>query len=98
MGSGAFGSNGSVHWKIVHTADQADGGFIHGRDPDKDGGPVYSQGVYRMRLRFPNDGAARQALEKAAREAKGGIAEVLVPAIKRQKDTDDLPWEIEIYW
>ena len=33
MGSGEFGSNGSVHWKIVHTADEAHQGFVRGRDP-----------------------------------------------------------------
>jgi hypothetical protein len=99
MGSGAFGSNGSVHWKIVHTADQADGGFVHGRDPNEGGGgPVSREGVYRLKLRFPNDGAARKALESAVGTARDGVVDVLVPAIKREKKNDDLPWEIEVDW
>jgi prophage tail gpP-like protein len=98
MGSGAFGSNGSVHWKVVHTADQKDGGFVHGRDPNTKGGPVNTKGTFRVKLRFTDDAEARNVLTAAAGASRNGTVYVLVPARKRQTETDDLPWEIEIDW
>jgi hypothetical protein len=98
MGSGAFGSNGSVHWKVVHTADEKDAGFLHGRDPNKKGGPVNTQGMFRIKLRFADDAEARKALTTAADASRNGAVYVLVPARKRLKETDDMPWEIEIDW
>ena len=98
MGTGEFGSNGSVHWKVVHTADQPNGGFLHGRDPNKGGGHVNAEGMFRLKLRFPNDDFARKALHKAASESANGVVYVMVPAPRRDKETDDLPWEIKIEW
>jgi hypothetical protein len=34
MGWGDFGSNGSIHWKIVHTGDERLNGYVRGRDPN----------------------------------------------------------------
>ena len=98
MGSGEFGSNGSVHWRVVHTADQTNAGFVHGRDPNTSGGPVNTSGMFRVKLRFPTDDAAREALKNAAAGAKGGFVYVLVPAIKRQNENQDPPWEIHVDW
>ena len=99
MGSGEFGSNGSVHWKVVHTADQRNGGFVHGKDPNKgSSGQVNTEGMFRLKLRFPSDDVARKALDKAASGSSNGIVYVMVPAPRRDKETDDLPWEIKIEW
>jgi hypothetical protein len=37
-------------------------------------------------------------LTAAAGASRNGTVYVLVPARKRQTETDDLPWEIEIDW
>jgi hypothetical protein len=102
MGSGEFGSNGSVHWKIVHTADEAHQGFVRGRDPSIPGnmkGLHVVPKFFTLRLRFPTERAARLALEEALKSVdRDGHALVRVPAISRDQPDENLPWEIKVEW
>jgi len=104
MGFGEFGNNGSVHWRIVHTADQRAGGFVRGRDPNvvQDSKEAHVQpSAFTVRLRFPSTDEARRALEAAIKSIDGsGTATVQVPAIPRQNADDPklLPWEIHVRW
>jgi hypothetical protein len=111
MGSGAFGSNGSVHWKIVHTADETHEGFIRGRDPNVKFNDPRKPKVddipkeYLVRLRFTGGKTvAKAALEDALKKLKGdesfGIAEIHVPAsveYKTRVPPDD-QFEIIVRW
>lgn len=113
MGSGDFGSNGSVHWRVIHTADEPNGGYIWGRDPNvrskaPEEGHVEPK-VFDLRLRFRDDKAAIEALNAALKTvtSKGDVL-IAVPAIRKsaadvktavQKDSwTKLPWEIRIHW
>jgi hypothetical protein len=111
MGSGAFGSNGSVHWKIVHTGEEKHNGFIRGRDPNiAYGDPSYdradahnSPAAYVVRLRFAGGvEKARQALsmalDKIRAEDSYGVAEVRVPSVERATVPPDDTYEIVILW
>ena len=86
MGWGGFGSNGSVHWKIVHTGEEKGQGFVKGRDPNiAYAQPGYSKPAagapapeYVVTLRFagnpkkPGEGKerARRALNEALKSVE----------------------------
>jgi hypothetical protein len=85
MGSGAFGSNGSVHWEIAYgdgpnaKADHRDydDSKRHPADPSvrKRALPVIGQGKaknrFRITARYPTKAAAISALTKALERAEG---------------------------
>ena len=112
MGFGEFGSNGSLHWKVGHSDDPAVPPLIKGIDPiPKDkigegtgGGQAKKhKGYVRVRLRFASASEAREALSVivakiSAPDADGYHAIIDVPAIKRNKEDDDLPWEVRVDW
>ena len=111
MGEGGFGSNGSVHWKIVHTGDEAHGGFIRGRDPNIACKDPQSQdprahkvpAEYVVRIRFAGGvAAAKKALQTAIdklQEKNGyGIAEIHVPSVPQPNVPTDDQFEIIVLW
>jgi hypothetical protein len=111
MGWGGFGSNGSVHWKIVHTADEKQNGFIRGRDPNiafgqRSSGEAnthFPPAEFVVKLRFAGGAekaraALRIALDKVYEEHGYGIVEVRVPAIPRETEPPDNALEIVVVW
>lgn len=83
MGSGAFGSNGSVHWEIRYTDGKNskpdhrdyDDTKRHPDDPNKAAtlpliGQGKAKGSFRITARYPNKAAAVQALEAALKKAE----------------------------
>src|SRR5215210_9533344 len=103
MGEGAFGSNGSVHWKIVHTIDeqQQKGAFVRGRDPNVPWGrneesllPEY----FEVTLRFNDPRELEAALGN--RQITGGTT--LVLRVPRRNPAPPIPpttnWEVSVAW
>ena len=107
-GWGGFGSNGSVHWKIVHTGEETHGGFVRGRDPNiAVEHPSYSNPVTRQpRLACrdaPLGGVCRQSgAQPGTRDVHDdqgyGIADVHVPGVERPKEPADNTYEIVTKW
>lgn len=114
MGSGAFGTNGSVHYTITH--DDTPGSKPNYKDADpippdavgrgSGGTPKGHPGYLAVRMRFPNDAAARNALAAAAASigavpGGGGIyVTCLVPAVTptRQNPDADPFYEVRVDW
>jgi hypothetical protein len=99
MGFGEFGSNGSVHWKIVHTGDAKLDGYVKGRDPNvpravelKHVKPT----KYTVSLHM-----TKEELQKAAARAveRDGYVSFRVKASNPVRcDGPDVQWEIRIDW
>ena len=95
MGSGDFGSDGSVHWNVRHTGS---GQPVHSVDPvpyadiGNEGG---HGGFFRVILRFESETAARSALGNA-QFAGNGIATILVP--KMPERNNPVPPEVKVDW
>jgi hypothetical protein len=109
MGSGGFGDNGSVHWKIVHTADEQHGGYVKGRDPNiRVGDPDFNKATahrspeaYLVRLKFPQGKGAATLRDAAGRvyvENGYDVAEIRVPGITRSRPPEDDDYEIIVRW
>ena len=111
MGWGGFGSNGSVHWKVVHTGDDPHMGYLRGRDPNvvandpRYGDPKFHvpPGEFKLKFRFAGGAkAAYDALDKArktVRDEKGyGVLDLVVPGVRRETPPADDAFEITIAW
>ena len=97
MGSGDFGSNGSVHWNIRHTGPGA--GQFNGNDPipyDQIGNGGGHARSFRLRLRFPDESAAKTALSNA-QVTPQGVVTLLVPKIEPMRPNPGQA-EIEVDW
>ena len=96
MGSGDFGSNGSVHWNVRHTGS---GQPVRSVDPvpyDDIGNEGGHRDFFRVTLKFEDGAAARTALDKA-KITGNGIATILVPKIVPQR-TSPVPPEVSVDW
>jgi hypothetical protein len=105
MGSGDFGSNGSVHWRIIHTIDEARkvGGFIRGKDPNVPCERLEDHLVpdhFVVTLRFNTTEELEAALRTARRGNKGTTLVLRVPA--RQPvpliPPPERDWEVSVTW
>lgn len=104
MGSGDFGSNGSVHWRIIHTVDEnrKAKGFVRGRDPNV---PCESREKHLLpddfvvTLRFNTPQQLKDALRAARPEGETKILVLRVP--RRKKPPSQAPetdWEVTVSW
>jgi hypothetical protein len=106
MGSGDFGSNGSVHWRIIHTIDEARkvGGFIRGKDPnvpcEKNPDKSLVPDHFEVTLRFNTKQELEAALQTVRRENRDRTLVIRVPA----RDPNPLvppperDWEVRVSW
>jgi hypothetical protein len=97
MGSGDFGSNGSVHWNVRHTGPGA--GQSSGKDPipfTQIGNGGGHGGSFRVRMRFASVAAAQTALSNAQVNGQG-VVTLLVPKEEPQRSQPGAP-EIEVDW
>ena len=104
MGSGDFGSNGSVHWNVRHTpsnSGQVPGPVYGNRDPipfDDIGRTAGHLDSFRLTLKFPDEGIARAALTAALASVQpNGYATLDVPKVQ-PKRSSPVPPEISIDW
>lgn len=114
MGSGGFGTNASMHWKVSHL-DQDSKPTSLGRDPippDQIGrgsnGSKNHPGRLKVSLRFKGPSTTVtpwiDALQTALETYNRGLpsqdfrVEVYVPAITRSDPDNDLPWEVMVDW
>lgn len=104
MGSGEFGSNGSVHWRIVPTGGKGRSAYVQGRDPNlPDARPRRTAGTpdFVVTLRFRSKEEAIDALDEARTTVSpAGIVSlhVLPTTPRRKRPVDDLPWEVQVKW
>jgi hypothetical protein len=98
MGSGDFGSNGSVHWHIQHTAG---GGGGAGNDPvdyDDIGESGGHKKFFRVRLKFPDEASAKAALANAnTKVTPQGVVTIDVPKTEPKRQTPNPP-EVSVRW
>ena len=103
MGSGDFGSNGSVHWRIIHTIDEnrKARGFVRGRDPNV---PCERPKVesllpsdFVVTLRFNT----RRQLEEALGNARSEGRTLVLRVPRREEPPNEPPetdWEVTVAW
>jgi hypothetical protein len=104
MGSGEFGSNGSVYWAISYTengsADHVDYDVKehHKIGTGKPGGD--HPGVFRITARFDSPGEAARWLKSASVVGKNVILDVPVRPFDQVKNGpgNQNDWEIRIDW
>ena len=99
MGFGEFGNNGSVHWRVKHTADESKDppGFVQGLEPE------VTPSEFTLQLRFKDAASAniaKAALEDAIIRAGSGEVRVTfgIPVLRRADPEENKPWEIQIAW
>jgi hypothetical protein len=107
MGSGDFGSNGSVHWRIIHTIDETrkEPGFVRGRDPnvpcDNKSDNSLLPDDFKVTLRFKSRGQLDEALSEAQRKL-GPETKILVIHVPRRENPPPEPptknWEVTVAW
>ena len=105
MGSGDFGSNGSVHWRIIHTVDEnrKAKGFVRGRDPNVPCERPKIESLlpsdFVVTLRFNSARELKKALAAAKRERRKKTLVIRVP--RREEPPSKPPeknWEVTVAW
>jgi hypothetical protein len=114
MGSGGFGTNASMHWKVSNL-DEDPKPTSKGRDPiptDRIGrgsdGSKNHPGRLKVRLRFKGATTGINAWIDELQAQLGAydrglstqdfVLTIQVPAILRDNEEQDLPWEVMVDW
>jgi hypothetical protein len=107
MGSGDFGSNGSVHWRIIHTVDEnrKAKGFVRGRDPNVPCERPKIESLlpddFEVTLRFNSRRQLDEALSDAQRALRPETKTLVIRVPRREKPPSKPPeknWEVTVAW